>query len=435
MNTETKEAAENAIAYSKRIIERKIKMKMKKTVNFLKLSLLFILIATMLVAATIIPASAATNKEVIDASQSVVRIISEAEDGTLGLGTAFYVGKSSSGKDLFVTNRHMVTDSDFDLCRRIYILRDNSTAVKYTEYAYVNPNGYEVSYTPSSSSLPQAHVPYGGVDIDTSRTISCDVLYTTYNEEEPDIAIIEAYENIKGLKPLPLKSTEKVEKGSTVYLVGYPSQSDASSYEIDDSWTFVQEVQTGISLYKRDIKQTLKASPEESTITVGIVSRLTDYTYSKGKQISIIQTDAQMRHGNSGGPMLTEDGAVIGVNTFGLKSSSEDTGDNYATSIDYVIEQLDKMEVKYSKHSDGIPVVVWIIIIVIFVILIALAVIALVLAGVAIIFYLLKKKKIASTKKAEEELTDNAEALPLDKEDKEDKEDKKGKEKAGEEQG
>ncbi len=331
--------------------------------RLLKASLLLAVIVFMLVSALAIPVSADGNKKIVDATQSVVRILAETEDGAMGLGTAFYVGKNEKGKDIFVTNRHVVTDDNYEHCRRIYILGDNSTSIKYSVYAYANEDGYKISYTPSDDSLPIADVTYGGVDIDTSRNVTCDVLYTTYSDDEPDIAIIAASESIDGLEPLPLMSSEDVEISQPVYLIGYPGQSDESSNMIDDAYTLVKEVESGVFLYKFDAKQTLKATSDESTVTVGIVSRLTDYTYSNREKISIIQTDALMRHGNSGGPMLTEDGAVIGINTFSLKTSDEDTGDYYATVIDYVIDQLDDLGVEHKMYKKGLPVGIWILII------------------------------------------------------------------------
>ncbi len=150
---------------------------MKKLLN---MTLLLTLVVVMLISTMAIPVSAAKEKTVNKAIQSVVRILSKTEDGAISTGTAFYVGKSEKGKDIFVTNRHVVTDDDFNHCSRIYILKDNSTSVKTTTYVYADSqNNILSSYTPADD-LPTPFAEYGEIDIDTSRTISCDVLYTTY---------------------------------------------------------------------------------------------------------------------------------------------------------------------------------------------------------------------------------------------------------------
>jgi len=64
------------------------------------------------------------------------------------------------------------------------------------------------------------------------------------------------------------------------------------------------------------------------TVTKGIVSRLDS---EKG----IIQTDAQLNHGNSGGPLLNSQGELIGINTGG-RTDADVHGINFAISVDRV---------------------------------------------------------------------------------------------------
>jgi 2-alkenal reductase len=55
------------------------------------------------------------------------------------------------------------------------------------------------------------------------------------------------------------------------------------------------------------------------TVTVGVVSAL---NRSVGGQQGLIQTDAAINNGNSGGPLINSSGQVIGINTLVVRSSS-----------------------------------------------------------------------------------------------------------------
>lgn len=63
-----------------------------------------------------------------------------------------------------------------------------------------------------------------------------------------------------------------------------------------------------------------------STVTRGIVSALRFF-----EGALYVQTDAAMNPGNSGGPLVLEDGTVIGVNTFG---GAEGEGVAFAVAIE-----------------------------------------------------------------------------------------------------
>ena len=53
----------------------------------------------------------------------------------------------------------------------------------------------------------------------------------------------------------------------------------------------------------------------EATLTRGVISAI---RFSDSHQSMVIQTDAAMNPGNSGGPMLNVDGEIVGINTFGI---------------------------------------------------------------------------------------------------------------------
>lgn len=100
-----------------------------------------------------------------------------------------------------------------------------------------------------------------------------------------DIAIIKV--NQKNLLAVKLGDSDKVSTGEQIFVIGYPD--------------------TGID-FVFDNKQTI-----EPTVTSGIVSARRMMT----NNIEVIQTDAAINHGNSGGPVFNDKGEVIGLATFG----------------------------------------------------------------------------------------------------------------------
>ena len=76
----------------------------------------------------------------------------------------------------------------------------------------------------------------------------------------------------------------------------------------------------------------------ERTVTAGIVSAIQrEITAPNGFAIDkVIQTDAAINHGNSGGPLLNADGRVIGVNSQIETESGGNVGIGFAVPIDTV---------------------------------------------------------------------------------------------------
>jgi S1-C subfamily serine protease len=69
------------------------------------------------------------------------------------------------------------------------------------------------------------------------------------------------------------------------------------------------------------------------TVTKGIVSAI-----RRTEGVTIIQTDAPINRGNSGGPLVNMRGEVIGMNVFKAKGAE---GLGFAIAIDDVVERLD----------------------------------------------------------------------------------------------
>jgi serine protease Do len=82
-----------------------------------------------------------------------------------------------------------------------------------------------------------------------------------------------------------------------------------------------------------------KDSQKEPTLTQGVLSA--KKTLRQG--LTVLQTDAAMTHGNSGGPVFDEQGRVVGVATFGSvdpNTGREVAGLNFAVPVSVVNELL-----------------------------------------------------------------------------------------------
>ncbi|MBI4385915.1 MAG: Do family serine endopeptidase [Elusimicrobia bacterium] len=80
----------------------------------------------------------------------------------------------------------------------------------------------------------------------------------------------------------------------------------------------------------------------EQTVTVGIVSAVRQTLVIEGRPYrNLIQTDASINRGNSGGPLLNMDGELIGVNTAIFSPSGASAGIGFAIPINEAKEVLD----------------------------------------------------------------------------------------------
>jgi hypothetical protein len=76
----------------------------------------------------------------------------------------------------------------------------------------------------------------------------------------------------------------------------------------------------------------------DATVTAGILSAVRD----SGQSFKLLQTDAAINHGNSGGPLASASGLAVGVVSSALRSDSAQ-GLNFAIPINYVRGLLDNL--------------------------------------------------------------------------------------------
>jgi putative serine protease PepD len=167
--------------------------------------------------------------------------------------------------------------------------------------------------------LTNDHVIKGATSltVDASGSSKKTTSATLVGEEaNQDLALIKVDPSGLELKPLTLASSSSVQVGDTVYAIGTP-------YGLEE--TFTKGI---VSALDREI-----AAPDGSKIA------------------GAIQTDATLNPGNSGGPLLDEQGEVIGVNSQIASDAAQtegsqpgSTGVGFAISSNTVATVVKKIE-------------------------------------------------------------------------------------------
>lgn len=141
--------------------------------------------------------------------------------------------------------------------------------------------------------VTNAHVIYDESEYDAGKAIDVSVLLSDETEHtaniiaydlETDIAVLKI--NQKGLKPAALGDSDELRVGELVLAVGNP---------------------LGFDFF--------------GSVTSGIVSALNRQISINEKSMTLIQTDAAINSGNSGGPLLNSCGQVIGINSAKMSAS------------------------------------------------------------------------------------------------------------------
>ena len=86
----------------------------------------------------------------------------------------------------------------------------------------------------------------------------------------------------------------------------------------------------------------------QSSVTAGIISAVNrEVTDSDGKNFTLIQTDAAINSGNSGGALVNAEGKVIGINTLKLLGTGIE-GMGFAIPINSTIDIYEQL-IQYNK--------------------------------------------------------------------------------------
>jgi hypothetical protein len=151
-----------------------------------------------------------------------------------------------------------------------------------------------------------------------------DIDYKESNEQtgftSSDVALLKPEKgNFPGLL---MGSLEDAYVGSNLQVVGFPATAMTAGFLLDSN------------------------SLSEPTFTKGVVSSIKE---AKGNQKKLIQTDAIINHGNSGGPAILLNGRVVGIATYGVTAEDGSGSYNYLRDVQDVKDLVVNKNINLSQ--------------------------------------------------------------------------------------
>ena len=278
-----------------------------------------VMVLICLAAMLAIPASAKTDLPTVisQAKEGVVKLLAVGFDSygnveNAVVGSGFAVGTKGSAPEYFVTNWHVAS---------AYMPEHNYAFDSDHVRIWIMLDNFTLS---DVTGLPSE-----------ATSVKCSIVRIS-ESGYPDYAILRAG-----------RSSESVKQGETVVALGCPAVLD---------------------------EQSLSVGSKDITSTTGTVAR--HMVMASAGNTNAIVHNANISGGNSGGPLIDENGNVIGLNTYSIV-------DSYSCAIysDYVMQALNELGISYMTAGSSISVVT-----------VAAAAVAAAAVAVAIYFLLRNRK-------------------------------------------
>lgn len=281
----------------------------------------------------------------------VVPFISGILGATVVVGTCFGVPsiketlfeKSSDSVLTSTSNNNTVTQTPSNI-NHISLKNYSDTGVSVAEKVKPSIVGINVQYSVNSifgrGSTNLAAASGSGI------IITSDGYILTNNHIINSTSSNSYYQLSEATKITVLLYNDDTEYEATV--VGTDEQTDLAVIKIEKTGLTAAELGDSDSVKVGEFSMAV-GNPLglESSVTSGIISAVNRKVTSDGKTFNLIQTDAAINSGNSGGALVNANGQVIGINTLKIQATGVE-GMGFAIPINSTKEIYDQL-VKYNK--------------------------------------------------------------------------------------
>ena len=298
----------------------------------MKRRILSVFMALCLMSCMIFPAFAEVSPTEMRHSIVCVEVGIEGPGGYMGLGsgTGFFVGKNGTNPQFLLTNYHVIEDFiswgsgelkslSFEEFALGVITAAGYTADQVTEAMLNVIWDYWKQFMGSVNSgklRAKIRLYYDNSDYEEGYLVDSDKIR--------DMALLRLEKPTDKRAPMAVTIPSENMVTKTVYSVGYPGVADNEYFE---------------SVHQR--------GENDATVSSGTVSRLLVTT---GTGVASVQTDVDIKHGNSGGPLVFENGAAIGITAWGVTNEDLESV-KYALSMEEIVPMLDRNNVTYEQRA------------------------------------------------------------------------------------
>ena len=250
-----------------------------------------------------------------------IAIICSLCGGVVGSGVTYFIAgnnnKNNSGPSIKLDPVSFASDNNAMSAADIY-KKVAPAVVMVSTKSIQSINGWFQQETEGMGSgfiintdgyiLTNYHVIEGAKEVTVTLSDGREVKASVVNyDENQDVAMIKINENIEVPGVVELGDSDALQPGEEVLAIGNPLSKELSS-----------------------------------TLTKGIVSALNRSVETEtGVNTNLIQTDAAINSGNSGGPLINTKGQVVGINT--LKASDGAEGIGFAIPINDVKDKIESL--------------------------------------------------------------------------------------------